>query len=221
MINTVSQQFDKNIPVWNGNVLVVGGVNNLKKTSEAIKAAAQKQQTNLPTGYTAAKERARDELESLLYQTSIRLRSYARTTNNDVLIAQLEYSQSALGRIRHNDLLTYGRVVVEACKQYLPELLVYQIDDMTINELSQSIDRTETLFSERNTIVSQRVEATADLEKLFSVARKQLKILDDLVEGYIDDETFVITYFQTRKIHDLKKKKTKKEDETPPKEKSE
>jgi hypothetical protein len=31
------------------------------------------------------------------------------------------------------------------------------------------------------------------------------------VEGYIEDDVFVATYFNTRRIHDLTGKKTKKE----------
>jgi hypothetical protein len=56
------------------------------------------------------------------------------------------------------------------------------------------------------------MEATARLQQLFVQARKQLKTLDDLVEGYIEDDTFVATYFNARRIHDLKGRKVKTEE---------
>jgi hypothetical protein len=42
-----------------------------------------------------------------------------------------------------------------------------------VNELSQSIERTSSLYAERDTVVDKRAEDTADLDKLFTVARKQ------------------------------------------------
>jgi hypothetical protein len=215
MANAVIQHFDGNFNVWNNIPLVVSGVNSLKNTTEAINIAAIKQKNSSPTGYTAAKERARNELESLVYRTTVRLRSYARSTNNDVLTAKLNFSQSTLDRMKHNDLLTYCRLVVAACGEYLPELANYKIDSNTINELSQSIERTSLLYAERDTVVDERIEATADLEKLFSTIRNQLKILDDLVEGYIDNDTFVATYFNARRIHDLGRTKAKTEEHNP------
>jgi hypothetical protein len=53
------------------------------------------------------------------------------------------------------------------------------------------------------------MEATAHLQQLFAQARKQLKTLDDLVEAYVEDDTFVATYFNARRIHDLKGRRVK------------
>jgi hypothetical protein len=49
------------------------------------------------------------------------------------------------------------------------------------------------------------------MDRLFAVARKQLKVLDDWVDAYLDDDTFIKTYFITRRIHDLRGKKAKTE----------
>jgi hypothetical protein len=215
MMNAVVRHFDDNSNVWMNNPLVVERVNSLKTTGEAIKTAATKQKNTDSKGHTAAKERARNELESLLYRTAIRLRTHARLTNNDVLMAKLNFSQSELGRMKHNELLTCSRVVAAACEEYLPELANYQIDSAMVNELRQSIELTSSLYAERDTVVNQRVEATAGLEKLFVDARSQLKVLDDLVEGYLDDETFIATYFNARKIHDLRGKQAKTNEQNP------
>jgi hypothetical protein len=214
MINAVRGHFSANTSVWSNNPLIASGVNNLNETGDAITAAATKQKINNPTGHTVAKERARNELEELVYRTSVRLRTYARLTNNDVLAVKLDVSQSALDRMKHNELLTFGRVIVAACEEHLSKLENYQIDSNTVSALSQSINLTASLYTERDTVVDQRGEVTADLDKLFTVARNQLKILDDLVEGYIDNETFVATYFNARRIHDLGGRRTKKDEQT-------
>jgi hypothetical protein len=140
MINVVRGHFSANTNVWSNNPLIVSGVNNLNKTGDAITAAATKQKINNPTGHTVAKERARNELEELIYHTAVRLRTCERLTD-DVLAVKLEVPQSALDRMKHNELLTFGRVIVAACEEHLSKLENYQIDSNTVNTLSQSIKR--------------------------------------------------------------------------------
>jgi lysyl-tRNA synthetase class I len=213
MTNAVLQHFDDNASAWNGIPVVVTGLERLKKTGAAIRDAATKQKNNNPTGHTAAKERSRDKLENLTYRVAVRVRSYSRATDNDVLTEKLIFSRSALDRMKHNDLLTCSRVVLNTCNEYLPSLSDYQVDQTVVDELAQSIEQTAQLFAERDIVVDQRMEATSDLTNLFTTARDQLKVLDDLVEGYVDDDAFVATYFNARRIHDLKGRGKRKEEE--------
>jgi hypothetical protein len=208
MLNAVIRHFDDNTNLWNDIPLVVNEVNKLKQTGIEINAVATKQRENDPTGHTSAKEQVRDKLETLIYRTGTRLRIYARLINDDVTKAQLRFSQSSLDRMKHNELLICARVVVAACEKFLPELSDYQIDQATINELNQTIEQLVTLYAERDVVVDQRIEVTSGLNRLFAAARNQLKVLDDLVDAYLDDDTFIETYFITRRIHDLRGKKT-------------
>jgi hypothetical protein len=213
MLNAVLQHFDDNIPVWKGVEIVVKCIEDLKNNGTAIKVAATKQRDSNPIGHTIAKERSRNELENITFQVAIRARSYARLIEDDVLTEKLNFSRSNLDRMKHNDLLTCSRVVFDACRNYLPALAPYQVDEKIVDRLSQCIEQTTLLYAERDTVIDQRMEATADLAKQFITARKYLKTLDDLVEGYIEDDTFVATYFNTRRIHDLKGRRASKKEE--------
>jgi uncharacterized coiled-coil protein SlyX len=123
-----------------------------------------------------------------------------------VLLEKMRFSRSALDTLGINDLLTRSRLVLDACKANLPALTEYQVDQKTVDELQQRIDRTAQLYAQRDTVIDRRMEATARLQELFAQARKQLKTLDDLVEA------FVATYFNARRIHDLKGRKVKTEE---------
>jgi hypothetical protein len=189
----------------NNNQLIADGLQNLKEIVTLIKTTAIKQQEYNSKGHTVVKERSRNELENYLYRTALRLRSYARITDNDVLIVKLTYSQSKLNRMRHNDLLSYSRMAVSACEEFLPNLEIYQINRHVLNELSQIIEQTASL-TERDTIVDKGVETTASLESFFTLARYRIKILEDFLESYVEDNTFISRYFNFRKIHDPKRK---------------
>ncbi|MDR3268367.1 MAG: hypothetical protein LBT83_04795 [Tannerella sp.] len=212
MSNAVLTHFDNNVPAWTGIRVVSNGVGKLRTTLTDITGTATKQGENNPVGHTAAKEHARDGLEGLVYLTALRVRSYAGIAGDDVLLEKMRFSRSALDILGTNDLLTRSRLVLDACVAHLPALTDYQVDQKTIDDLQQRIDRTAQLYAQRDTVIDQRMEATARLQQLFTQARKELKILDDLVEGYVEDDAFVATYFNARRIHDLKGRKAKTEE---------
>jgi hypothetical protein len=209
MSHAVLTHFDNNVSAWSGIRVVSDGVGKLRITLTSITNAATKQGENNPVGHTAAKEHARDGLEGLVYLTALRVRSYARTADDDVLLEKVHFSRSTLDILGINDLLTRSRLVLDACVAHLSALTDYQIDKKTIADLQQRIDQTAQLYALRDTVIDQRMEATAHLQQLFGQARKQLKTLDDLVEGYVEDDAFVATYFNARRIHDLRGRKVK------------
>ena len=207
MVNAVLTLFNGNAGAWNGIGVVADGYERLRETGLSLNDTVVKQRENDPKGHTAAKDRSRDALENLLYRTALRVRSYARTADNDVLVGKTLFSRSELDRLKTNDLLSCGRVVRDACIENLDALEAYLVAQSTVDSLSELIDRTAKLYAKRDTVIDQRTEATDQLKKLFGKARKQLKALDDLVEGYVDDDTFVAEYFNARRIHDLKGRK--------------
>jgi hypothetical protein len=211
MSNAVLKHFDSNQPVWTNIRVVADGVRLLRNTLTDIAGTATKQGENNPVGHTAAKEHSRDKLEGLVYQTALRVRSYAGIESDDVLLEKMRFSRSSLDNLGINDLLTRSRIVLDACVAHLPVLSNYQVDQNTVAELQQLIDQTAQLYALRDTVIDQRMEATTRLQNLISQTRKQLKTLDDLVEGYVEDDVFVATYFNARRIHDLKGRKVKTE----------
>lgn len=207
MSNAVLAHFDSNVPVWSGIRIIAESVGRLRNTLADITDTATRQSENNPVGHTAAKEQSRDGLEELVYLTALRVRSYAGIVGDEVLLEKMRFSRSALDSLGTNDLLTRSRLVLDACKANLPTLTEYQVDQTTVNELQQRIDRTAQLYAQRDTVIDRRMEATARLQQLFAQARKQLKTLDDLVEAYVEDDAFVATYLNARRIHDLKGRK--------------
>ncbi|MDR1129818.1 MAG: hypothetical protein LBK96_02430 [Prevotellaceae bacterium] len=212
MSNAVVTHFDNNVPVWSRIRIIAEGVGRLKTTIADITATATRQSINNPVGHTVAKEQAREGLEDLVYLTALRIRSYAGIAGDEVLLEKMRFSRSALDVLGINDLLTRSRLVLDACTVNLSALTEYQVDQKTADELQGRIDRTAQLYAQRDTVIDRRMEATARLQQLFAQARKNLKTLDDLVEAYVEDDTFVATYFNARRIHDLKGRKMRTEE---------
>jgi hypothetical protein len=204
MAGAVMQHFDNHAETWSNVRTVATGVTKVRSAMDAINAVALKQNENNPVGYTASKEQTRDMLEATTYLTALRVRSYAGAIGNEVLAQKTQFSRSSLDDLRTNDLCIVANTLADACEEYSGDLAEYQVDQSTVNKLRERAAKTNTLYAQRDTVVDERMEATARLKQLFAELRRLLKTLDDLVEAFIDDDVFVATYFNARRIHDLK-----------------
>jgi hypothetical protein len=205
MVVAVLKHFDNYTSIWSEINLILMILEKVRSIVKAILATAIKQAENNPVGYTASKEQTRDILETMLYQIALRVRTYARITDNKVLVEKTRFSRSSLDLLGNNDLVIVSNMLADACTEHLAELVDYQVDQAMVDKLQELATQTKTLYAQRDTVIDERMEATARLQQLFTQVRKQIKILDDMVEGYIEDDTFVTTYFNARRIHNLKR----------------
>jgi hypothetical protein len=204
MFKEVLSMLDSKENVWKNVALVATCVERLRSISNNIEAAATHQQSSNPTGYTAAKEQQRDKLEDQTHQAAVRLRCFATATQNIALRTAVRVPRAALGRKKNSELLTYSRVVADACEANLPALAEYRVDANLVAALRESIELTSQMFSHRDVVIDQRMGATGRLNSLVNDGRICLKSLDDLVEAMIDDDTFVTEYTNARRIYDLR-----------------
>jgi ElaB/YqjD/DUF883 family membrane-anchored ribosome-binding protein len=212
MATAVLQHFENHVNIWIDVKIVSLQREKVNQTVEAIKVAAIKQVECNPVGYTASKDQTRDLLESILYQTALYVRSYAGIAENEILLEKTNFSRSALHILRENDLLRVANMIADICEEYLADLAEYEVDQAMIDKLRKLTSQLETLYAQRDIVIDERMEATARIEQLLKQLRKQLKTLDDLVEAYIKDDIFISTYFNSRRIHDIKGRYAKKED---------
>jgi hypothetical protein len=204
MFKEVLSLFDSNSLVWSLLVLVANGVNRLRSISDRIEASATHQQSNNPVGHTAAKEQQRALLEELTYQGVVRLRSYATATKNAVLLAITNVARGVLSRKKNSALLTFSRVIADACEANLGALGEYRIDANFVTTLRENIELCSQLYSQRDVVIDQRKGATGQLTSLVNEGRKCVKELDDLVAAFIEDDTFLREYTNARRIYDLR-----------------
>jgi transcriptional regulator of heat shock response len=213
MAVSVLKHFANYVGTWINIKIIASAREDVSKTIDEINAVSLKQTANNPVGHTEMKEQTRDMLESVLYRIALRVRSYARMMKDSVLKEKTHFSRSSLHVMRVNDLCLTANALVDACMEHLGNLAEYQVDQAMLDRLRELSDETKSLYVQRENITDERSEATERLQQLFSQLREQIKTLDDLVEGYIDDDVFVSTYFNARRIHDLRGRHSKNEEE--------
>lgn len=202
-------------PVWESKVHISAGCKRISDLITDIDQITKSQKTNNPKGHTAAIEQERTILEDQMYQIGSRLRAYAMTTNDVTLAAQVQFSRSSLDNLPLNKLLTLGRVIADACNTNMMALETYEVTQAEVETLQSAIRRTDHLNSHRDAVVDHRMENTSHLEELIERLRKELKIMDTLVDAYMIDEEFLTVYYNARRIHDIHGRKKQATNEPP------
>jgi hypothetical protein len=165
-------------------------------------AQSQQQVEFNPAGYTKRKDAHMFEILEHAFQLSLKLRSYAKVTQDHVLQEAVDYSYTALERGPQQLVLQRCQRIAQHARDHLPELAAYRVTEEEVTALEQLLSMTEPMTPARNVILGSRKTATGNIPELIGQARKQLDTLDDLVEGIIDDETFVSTYFNVRQVNE-------------------
>ncbi|MDR2937740.1 MAG: hypothetical protein LBU92_02220 [Prevotellaceae bacterium] len=204
MAKAVCDVFDSSRQAWEGKVLIPAAYERLKMLCSSVGTTAAKQHENAPEGHTAAKEEARTVLEDLLFGVGRRLRAYARLEQDAVAEQQSSFSRSSLDLLSLNNLLNHARAIAEVCRVRVEQLRPYEVDEAVLTNLQAAIDKLTTLAAHRDAMMGFRMENTSSIISLLSQTRQELKTLDALVEGFVDDEAFLTVYFNARRLHDVR-----------------
>ncbi|MDR2908164.1 MAG: hypothetical protein LBU91_09285 [Bacteroidales bacterium] len=214
MVKAVCDVLENNVLAWREAGPIEDVVSEVSELRKAVEIAASKQVENTPTGHTAAKEAARTRIEDELFNIGRRLRSYGRIAKDAVIEEQSKFSRSSLDRLSLNNLLSLARSIAALCKARAEEeLRGFKIDADMIAKFELAVADLDKLAAHRDAVVDVRMENTSSIIDLLGKLREQLKTLDALVEGFVDDDGFLMVYFSARRVHDVKGRSRKKEGE--------
>jgi hypothetical protein len=214
MAKAVCDVFESSKNAWKEKNLLSAAYERLKILCNNIITTAAKQTENAPEGHTDAKEAARTALEDLLFGIGRKLRAFGRLESDAVVERQSDFSRSSLDKLSLNNLISLALAIAEVCKVRIEQLKPYEIDDAMITNLQTAADKLDKLNAHRDAVVDFRMENTLSIADLLSKVRQELKTLDALVEGFVEDESFLTVYFNARRQHDVKggRKKAEKEE---------
>src|ERR1044072_7428937 len=202
MYQAVLSHLDKFPAVWNQLAPITPIVESLRKTVAEMLAQSQLQAQYNPAGYTKRKDAHMFEILEHAFQLSLKLRSYAKVSKDHVLQEAVDLPYTTLARGAQQLVLQRCQRIAQHARDHLPELVAYQVTEKEVARLKQLLSTPEPMTPARNVILGSRKTATGNIPELVTQARKALDTLDDLVEGMIDDVTFVSTYFNVRQVNE-------------------
>lgn len=212
MFKAVTALFQNLPAAWNGCEPVADSFTSFETLVSQIEKTALRQQESKTKGYTAERNQYQLALAEKAYSIVLKLRAFAKRTNNEVLRKAIDVSLSSLQNMPEQKVIGQCQIIHEKGKKHQVDAAAYKITDEALAELQSAIDGFKPLGSFRDTVGDQLSVATDGLDSLFGQARETLDILDDEVEALIEDADFISAYTEARKITDRKARISGKEE---------
>jgi hypothetical protein len=181
MVTTSRDYLGTNSAIWSPMAPFGVAVTDLTNKLTEIDAMAQKHES--PSGATADKADARDDLEDVLFLACRALSVLAHGANDNELLALCRTSQSALGELDAQALSTRAANVLAAANARKTELATLQVTQANLDEFTQRI----AAFNEMRT-GPREATAThrADTQSLRRLIQEASDILRDRIDPMVD-----------------------------------
>jgi len=212
MFQAVLQYLNDNNTEWNANTLIAASVQNLRSSVEAIQQQAAAQQGSNTKGYTAKKEQDIENVVDLCYKLALRVKNYAVSINDPVLKQAVDWSRRELETGKEMDIENRCLTIINKAGSVAATAPVeYKITPEMVEQARAAAAAITPGRAERDVVSGTRSSTTTQLNDLFTTARNQLNIIDDLIEGDADDDSaaFVRDYFIMRRTVDRRGSRSK------------
>jgi hypothetical protein len=184
MFRTVVALLESKPTEWSTLTPVVDVVNATKNILSQVDQTLKNQVEHNPVGYTQEKEMRMEVMLKYAFKLSSKLRAFAKGSNNQILLAAVDYSVTSLERGSETEVIKRCQNIANKAIEFLPLLTEYRVTQTEIDQLNTSIAEVEPIASKRDDVLSVDNE------------------LDDMIDGMIDNDELVESYFNARKIND-------------------
>lgn len=134
------------------------------------------------SGFGSEKDLYREELVRLVADTARKMMAFAVNQNNQVLLKEVDITESTLKRSRDTILKELAQGIFNRAQTYLPLLSDYGLNDANLEALKSAIAAYSEAIPKPRLSIAEQKQATLQLAKLFEEADTYLDKMDVLVE---------------------------------------
>ena len=187
--------------VWEDIGPIAESVSILLSTQKEIKLSALVQADGTSSS-TVAKNLAFELSADKSYKMSRRICAWARKNGREDVLKAVDFSESDLRYGAEDDRILRQELLVKYAREFRTELAAYKVSDAAVDDLDAAINTAVALRSGRNEKKNHRIFSTANIDQQISKGKRQMETLDDEVEGLVENEEFIKTYFIARRKTD-------------------
>jgi len=215
MVSNVVAGMEQEKAVWEGEPEIVKKNIEIKSVYESIGGKNLIILSTDKSGFTTAKDILFENITNATYKLLRQMSAYAKIKNDHVLLPLVDLSMSALTRGPQKEVVDRCAAIVEKAIQLLPQFSIVKVKAETLEIIKNQIKDFNNTLTERSTVSTNLSVSGEEIAQGIVTLKISLDILDDLVEGIIEDEGFIARYKSWRKIPDFGKGKTLKNPEKP------
>ncbi|RYY89588.1 MAG: hypothetical protein EOO15_05805 [Chitinophagaceae bacterium] len=201
-------------PVWEAVSPVAESVEQLLRYQHELKLSSFIQADGTSSD-TRSKNLALGLAASMAYVMGRRIFAWAVKNGKTAIADAVNFSETDLSHGAKETLLNRYALLLKHAAENRAELAAYKVSDASIDDLNRAIATFETLRSGRNDKTNHRIYSTANIAGLLDKVRALYEVLDAEVEGLIENEEFIKTYFIARRKTDRKATRATEADEAP------
>jgi hypothetical protein len=169
-----------------------------------------------PTGYTKTKNTAFERIILSTYKLCRKLCIYARRQNDEVLLKLADHTENTLSAGIEKDAISRCIAIVDKAESMLRALSGNKVTADELAKIRQLIVVYNQQLDTRSTVKTNKTVSIQNISVRVALLVERLTLLDDMVEGYIEDEGMIARYKASRIIIKYGKGKTvKKKAEKP------
>jgi len=215
MLKDVVAYFYANTQEWTDISVLKTNVEKLKNTELQLAQSDKTQQEKNPTGNTTQKDKQFAKMTKLGYKLSCKLASYALEIKDLALLPLVNFSLTQLEEGTENDVVGRCQIIADKGTALLSKLGDFKATSNEISTFQEEIDKFKKMPPERDLVANERKGIVKSIPEIISDAREILEKLDNNVDGFIDNETFINGYHQIRLIKSRKASRNTAKTEQP------
>ena len=173
-------------------------ITDLLKEVELHKEGQEESDT---TEQTRTKNELMADLVDRTAKVALKARGLAKVTGDSKLLNRVNFSRYDIAdKSDQYSLDTVGAILKAVEEEKTALVQGYNLFHGEIDALEALAARVDTLITERRVSASSGKASTANLSEAIGELRQAWDVMDDLVEGIIEDEDFIETYNNSRRI---------------------
>ena len=197
-------------PLWENNPEIVEVVALIEQLRNDISVKGGVESGLSGKGHTSAKDNTLDSLATKTCKLSKKISAYAKKKGLPELIPLVNVSVTTISRGPEKEVINRCRAITSIAVKHMENLASFSVKNDEIEQIEKLISEYQNHIDNRSNTNISKSSSGADITDDISAMRHQLDILDDLVEGSLEDNTFIREYKATRLIDDYGKGKTLK-----------
>lgn len=198
------------ISLWENEAEIVEVVEEIKAKRADISAKGAIESGLSGKGHTSAKDNALDSLATKVCKLSKKISGYAKKRGLLELIPLVDVSVTTISRGPEKEVINRCKAITDIAVKNMDNLASFGVKQDEIEQINQLVAEYQNHIDNRSNTNISKSSSGEDIVNDINDIRHQFDILDDLVEGALDDNTFIREYKGARLIDDYGKGKTLK-----------
>jgi len=215
MVQSTLSNLKKDQEHWSDEPEIVSEVNAIESEFNLVNEDLNLVSGLDSTGYTQSKNSIFDNIIRATYKLCRKYCVYARRNNNEVLLQLVDHSINSLSAGIEKDAISRCSAIVKKAESMLDVLSPYKITADELASIRQLMEVYNQHLEGRSTTKTSKKVSVHDITAQINSLNNRLIILDDMIEGFIEDEDVIARYKAARIVVNYGKGKTAKKKADP------